>query len=150
MDPTKGSILFFSGSGLSNYGQSTLVKKSENVIANVGESDGEFYAELISRGESEQGATNMQQVLAGLIAFAKLQSDPGDKSVSPLLDAIQIKTDGPELKATLRIPADRAGDIAAKFQKDFATAFGRASLPVGTEPEKKAQEVKSEKQPDSK
>lgn len=87
--------------------QANFLKLADSTRIVVGESEEDLYAELKLKTPDQKGATQVQQILQGLLAIAPLLA-PNDPSVQKLLNRSGITNENQTISLSLRYPVDEA------------------------------------------
>ncbi len=129
--PGENSIVFFHaskiGNGLDVEPLSVIMQRMEGVRIDVGERQGQMMAELDILSENEQEATNIAQMVQGVIAMARFAGGQ-EAEAAPFLDLLNgltQTTDGRTVSLRLAIDparliqlADETGALNFEFDHD--------------------------------
>jgi hypothetical protein len=162
--PSKGSILFVAVRGLANCAklQATLFKQADSILIDVGEEQGkdakETYARIQIDAQNAAMATNMQQVVQGLIGMASIAARNNDvKGVPESLQGIKVTAEGQELVISARESSEDlvkqlkslGASIEAGQDGKMGFAIKQAKEDRSDKSDKKAEPKDSEKQKES-
>jgi hypothetical protein len=75
------------GEALSKHAEALSLKNAGGGVVELGEREGEMYAEVTVSAETEADATNIAQVVTGLMAMGRLAAS-GEEDLAPVMDLI--------------------------------------------------------------
>lgn len=108
-EPAAGSILFVRALRLPSHlkrdkGASAFLRKVEGMIVDVGERQGELFADVTLTASTTEDADTLVQAARGLLAMGRLMAmhEEGASDLNRVLDSLRLSIEGKRLTATWR------------------------------------------------
>ena len=87
-----------------------VLKMADRLILAIGEVEGNDYIRVVLKARDETAATQIQQMLQGIIAFGTMMGEQNPQ-LAELAQAVQLTLDGTSVKLKLTQPAEKIFDF---------------------------------------